>query len=171
MKNTTKHRSARANGVNYAAGESRFDKYATAVVGSRIAFPHQEGDRPLRRYMEALSCRTRLNNKFGIETGKPEAIGNTPGCYIKVINNPALAAAKMLQKEDTPTVAPTNPPPKAVAVPTATPCRITAKEQDARDFFALAFAHSLALEDAPKAYEKAKQATELFRRHIAEYKD
>lgn len=41
-------------------------------------------------------------------------------------------------------------------------------DEDAADFFRDAVLAILPMEDAPKAFEKAKQATELFRRHLGE---
>lgn len=50
------------------------------------------------------------------------------------------------------------------------PCKPQTEEQVLWNFFTDAFIHCLAYEDAPKALDKAEQATELYKRKLQERK-
>lgn len=133
--------------------------------GELVEFLPKPGEGQLHTYYRAGSMGKSLRkNGFAATVRTPS--GHDGKVFIQVKSNPYY--------REKPAVAAPQPVvdvPKAVAVPTAAPCRITRQEQEARDFFASAFSICLTFEDAAAAYEKAKQATELFRRHIATYKD
>lgn len=129
--------------------------------GELVEFLAKPGEGQLHTYYRAGSMGKSLRkNGFAATVRSPS--GHDGKVYIQIKGNPWYREKAVPKVES---------PAKAVALPTATPCRITRQEQEARDFFAAAFTQALTFEDVPTAYEKAKQATELFRRHIAEYKD
>lgn len=138
-----------------------FTKYIHLAPGETAIFERKPNENDMRYNYRAWSLRTTLKKRgmevklhTSAELGGPTKIECLSNKNYKLKPVPPLTAT----------------PAKATAVP-APACRITREEQDARDFFAQSFVSILALESAEAAYAKAKQATELFRRHIAAYKD
>ena len=137
-----------------------FTKYIHLAPGEAAIFERKPNENDMRYNYRAWSLRTTLKNHgMEVKLRTPAEAGGP--IKIECLSN------KNYKPKPVP---PTATPAKATAVP-APGCRITREEQDARDFFAQSFVSILALESAEAAYAKAKQATELFRRHIAAYKD
>ena len=137
-----------------------FTKYIHLAPGEAAIFERKPNENDMRYNYRAWSLRATLK-KHGMEVKLHTSTELGGPVKIECLSN------KNYKPKPVP---PTATPAKATAVP-APGYRITREEQDARDFFAQAFACTLAFESAEAAYTKAKQATELFRRHIAAYKD
>lgn len=133
-----------------------FQQFKNVPPGTKVKL-EKKGDEPFHvRYSRAGYVRKALTND-GFTCGVTSDY-TAEAVYIHVIVNPHYKAPEL-----------TNPqvkePPRGIG-------RIEFHrrtiDEDAADFFRDAVLAVLPMEDAPKAFEKAKQATELFRRHLGE---